>query len=175
MKNKINSENRREFLQKAGLLFGAGAAFTSLSSLIVSCEHDEIPAAPPANGTVNISLSDYPDLMNVGGIAKVTGKVVGSSSTATFDVRRISDTEFVALETTCPHLGADLLLPATGKTRLVCPLHSAEFSTDKADAGVAVANPSNISDFTGATPKKLKSYTVDITKLSTGVIVISLS
>ena len=55
--NNNHSEQRRDFLKKAGLLLGAGVTVTSLSSLIVSCEKDII--VPTVTGPVTVMLSSF--------------------------------------------------------------------------------------------------------------------
>lgn len=140
----MNNENnpRRDFLKKAGVLLGAGLSVTSLSSLIVSCEKDEILPPPPPGSNVTIKLSDYPSLLNVGGIVKVSVTVPTS---LTFIVKRESEKEFLIFEALCPHQGEELI-PDPDKTgkKIFCPRHAVDFSAEKNNKGIVLNNPQGV-------------------------------
>jgi Rieske Fe-S protein len=142
MTNKNNSDNRREFLKKAGVLLGAGITVTSLSSLIVSCEKDELLPAPPVGSSATINLADYPSLLSVGGFAICTIKTPQELS---YMVKRESSTEFLIFQTLCPHQGEPLLLPDKAGANIFCPRHNVEFSPLKDSKGNVVKNPQGVS------------------------------
>lgn len=138
-KMEKDNNQRRDFLKRAGMLLGAGLSVTSLSSLIVSCEKDEILPPPPPGSNVTIKLSDYPSLLTVGGIQKVSVK---TPSSLMFIVKRESEKEFLIFEALCPHQGEELI-PDPDKTgkKINCPKHAVDFSTLKADKGQVISNP----------------------------------
>jgi len=145
MEKKNQNSNRREFLKKAGLLFGAGAAVTSLSSLIVGCKDETIPLPP--TGSYNISLVDYPDLEVVDSVVKCDAVFnLDPAQKLTVIVRSLAGDKFVIVQSQCSHQG-DQPLPGEMSVNgnVVCPRHLAEFSLKEADPGVLVVNPNNIS------------------------------
>ncbi len=133
---------RRDFLKKAGIMLGAGLSVTSLSSLIVSCEKDEILPPPPPGSNVAIKLSDYPSLLNVGGMAKVS---ITKPTSMMFIVKRESEKEFLIFEAFCPHQGEELI-PDPDKTgkKIFCPKHTVDFSAEKNNKGTVVNNPQGV-------------------------------
>jgi Rieske Fe-S protein len=78
-------------------------------------------SGPTAPGNVNttITVSDYPALANVGGVAYVT-----SSNNSLAIVRTGTDT-FDAVSRICPHAGGTVNSNGNGFT---CPVHGARFS-----------------------------------------------
>lgn len=139
-----NNSNRREFLKRAGLLFGAGVTATSLSSLIVACKDETIPLPP--KGSYNISLNDYPELATVGTIARCDGIFnLDPAQKLTVLIRVLPDDKFVIVQSGCSHQ-ADQALPTdvNGSVHTVCPRHSAAFSLNEADAGKLVDNPKGV-------------------------------
>jgi nitrite reductase/ring-hydroxylating ferredoxin subunit len=156
MENNKNTEQRRDFLKKAGALIGAGAAITSLSSLIVGCKDETIPLPPPPppGSNYQISLASYPSLETVGTI--VTCQAILSTDASKMIkviVKREDADNFIIIQSGCSHQG-DQELPAAVNTsgNVVCPRHLAEFSLNKANAGVLTVNPQ------GVAAKALKVY-----------------
>lgn len=133
---------RRDFLKKAGVMLGAGLSVTSLSSLIVSCEKDEILPPPPPGTNIQIKLSDYPSLLNVGGMAKVS---ITKPSNMMFIVKRESEKEFLIFDAICPHQGEELI-PDPDKTgkKIFCPRHTVDFSAEKNNKGIVISNPQGV-------------------------------
>lgn len=144
MEKEMKKENkaRREFLKKAGVMLGAGLTVTSLSSLIVSCEKDEILPPPPPGSNVTIKLSDYPSLLNVGGIVKVS---VSVPTNLMFIIKREGEKEFLIFEALCPHQGEELI-PDPDKTgkKIFCPRHTVDFSAEKSNKGSVINNPQGV-------------------------------
>jgi len=169
--NNNHSEQRRDFLKKAGLLLGAGITVTSLSSLIVSCESDII--VPSYTGPVTVNLSSYSQLATVGGTVKVDSFIDGTKNPASFILRRVADKEYVALEAQCSHIQGEFNLPSptSSNQNLVCQYHAAEFSTayntDLTKEGLLAADPNGIK------PRKLIAYQVDTSKLVSGIIIVT--
>jgi len=133
---------RRDFLKKAGVMLGAGLSVTSLSSLIVSCEKDEILPPPPPGTNIQIKLSDYPSLLNVGGMAKVS---ITKPSNMMFIIKREGEKEFLIFEALCPHQGEELI-PDPDKTgkKIFCPRHTVDFSAEKNNKGIVISNPQGV-------------------------------
>lgn len=72
----------------------------------------------PQNVSLTITLSDYPSLANVGGVANI------NANGAPVAVVRTSNTAFVALSRICPHQGGTVNAVNGG---FLCPNHGAEF------------------------------------------------
>ena len=156
MENKKLTEQRRDFLKKAGALIGAGAAVTSLSSLIVGCKDETIPLPPPPppGSNYQVDLSAYPALETAGTILTCTAVLsTDASKLIKVIVKREDANTFIIVQNNCSHQG-DQELPAAvnGSGNIVCPRHLAEFSLNKANAGVLAANPQ------GVAAKALKVY-----------------
>jgi nitrite reductase/ring-hydroxylating ferredoxin subunit len=141
MNISVKGVNRRDFLKKGSFLIGAGFALPTLSSLMMSCETDELLPSPPPS--LAVRLSDYPELLKTdgSGIAKVTDK---TSSTSVI-VRRLTTDEFIIVQSSCTHQSAELNLPISKDGNIVCPLHNAEFSLQKDNKGQLVKNPQSVS------------------------------
>jgi nitrite reductase/ring-hydroxylating ferredoxin subunit len=108
----------------------------------VSCEKDEILPPPPPGSNVAIKLSDYPSLLNVGGMAKVS---ITKPTSMMFIVKRESEKEFLIFEALCPHQGEELI-PDPDKTgkKIFCPRHTVDFSAEKNNKGTVVNNPQGV-------------------------------
>lgn len=133
---------RREFLKKAGVMLGAGLSVTSLSSLIISCEKDEILPPPPPGSNVTIKLSDFPSLLNVGGIAKVSVTV---PTNLILIIKREAEKEFLIFQAICPHQGEELIPdPDKSGKKIFCPRHSVDFSAEKTNKGDVINNPQGV-------------------------------
>lgn len=136
------NQARREFLKKASIMLGAGLSATSLTSLIVSCEKDEILPPPPPGSNVTIKITDFPSLMFVGGMAKLS---VTKPQNMIFIVKREGEKEFLIFDSICPHQGEELI-PDPDKTgkKIFCPRHNVEFSAEKSTKGTVVNNPQGV-------------------------------
>jgi cytochrome b6-f complex iron-sulfur subunit len=101
---------RREFMIRGSL--------TGIAILLAGCSADNGPMAP---GSVSLTLtvSDYPELANVGGVTYVT------ASGSPLAVVRLDATNFEALSRVCPHQGGTVNSNSSGFT---CPVHGARFS-----------------------------------------------
>lgn len=148
------SVNRRDFLIKGGFLIGAGFVLPTLSSLITSCESDELIPPPPPS--LDVRLSDYPELLKTDGtgIAKVTVKT--PSTSVSVIIRRLSANEFIIVQSNCTHQGdSELTPPSSPDGNIVCPRHLAEFSMQADKKGKLVKNPQSVS----ASDLKVYRYT----------------
>jgi cytochrome b6-f complex iron-sulfur subunit len=103
---------RREFLQRSALFAAAAAA-------LAACAPSD-STAPSLNGTVQVKVSDYPSLANVGGIATLT------ANGAPIAVVRTGASSFIALSRVCPHQGFTVNSTGNG---FFCPGHGAQFSS----------------------------------------------
>ena len=101
---------RREFMIRGSL--------TGIAILLAGCSADNGPMAP---GSVSLTLtvSDYPELANAGGVTYVT------ASGSPLAVVRLDATNFEALSRVCPHQGGTVNSNSSGFT---CPVHGARFS-----------------------------------------------
>lgn len=102
---------RRTFLVQSGIV----AAIAALNACGLS-SGDSI-TAPNVNST--ITLSNYPTLANVGGVAVIT---LGNAPLA---IVRTGTTSFLALSRICPHQGGTVQLY---NNDFVCPNHGATFN-----------------------------------------------
>jgi Rieske Fe-S protein len=103
---------RRTFLAQSALLAAA--------ALLAGCAAGSDPTAPELSGQATISVSDYPALSTVGGIAMVS---IQSSPLA---IVRTGTSTFVALSRVCPHQGSIVNQNGSG---FLCPNHGAQFSS----------------------------------------------
>ena len=95
----------------------------STVSLSIDLNVDEIfPAA--VDGAVTFALSDIPALEQVGG--SVTGNAKSGVSFPLL-VMRVSATQLLAFDATCPHLGCAV---NGNKTFAICPCHGSIFGLD---------------------------------------------
>ena len=127
---------RREFLSAATL--------AAVSVVLGACSSDSggggggltSPSGPnqeppPGTGgtTLNVTVSAFPALANVGGMA-----AVGSLGNKPVAVVRTGASSFTALSRICTHAGCDVDIQAS---RFICPCHGSEFNAD----GQAIRGP----------------------------------
>lgn len=101
---------RRTFLVQSGIL----AAMTALAA----CAAVSDSTAPNIPSGTKLTVSDYPALSSVGGVAMVS---LGGAPVA---IVRTSTSSFLALSRVCPHQGG--IVDQSG-SRFVCPVHGATF------------------------------------------------
>jgi cytochrome b6-f complex iron-sulfur subunit len=109
---------RRTFLTQSALLAAAAA--------LAACAAGSDPTAPNLSGQATLSVSDYPALSTVGGIAMV------SIQSSPFAIVRTGTSSFVALSRVCPHQGSIVNQNGSG---FLCPGHGAQFSATGAWLG----------------------------------------
>jgi Rieske Fe-S protein len=102
---------RRTFLAQSALLAAAAA--------LAACAGGSDPTAPDLSGTATLTVSDYPALSTVGGIALV------SIQSSPFAIVRTGTSSFVALSRVCPHQGSIVNQSGSG---FLCPGHGAQFN-----------------------------------------------
>ena len=124
---------RREFLSQATL--------AAVSALLAGCSGggDGTFAPKPANtepapgtsgGTLTVTLSAFPALVNIGGIA-----AVGSLGLKPVAVVRTGASGYTALSRVCTHAGCDVNIAGGGFS---CPCHGSQFdATGQATNGPA--------------------------------------
>ena len=107
---RLSCVTRREFMIRGSM--------TGLAIMLAGCSMGNGPTAP---GSVNltITVSDYPELANAGGVAYVT------ASNNPLAVVRLDANTFEALSRVCPHQGGTVNTNGSGFT---CPVHGARFS-----------------------------------------------
>lgn len=129
--NKINRENRREFLVKSAKIAGVTFCGCIMGSLLTACDKDEEITAPPmpTGDFPTIKIADYPVLASVGGFLMLKLKykdgTFANSGNNVF-IFRIDQNTFATLDTICLHKSAAVNL--VGGT-LTCDLHAAKFSS----------------------------------------------
>ncbi len=132
----VSTEERREFIRQAATMFGLTVCGASLSSLVSSCESDEVKD-PVSSGTpIEFDLAETPSLANVGGAAHRTfGANNGGQPVI---IVRISDAEFTAFTAVCTHEGC-LVEPALdASNRIICQCH---LSFYRPEDGTVIAGP----------------------------------
>ena len=103
---------RRTFLAQTALLAAAAA--------LAACSAGGSDLTSPSlSGQTTITISDYPALASVGGIALVT---IQSSP---FAIVRTGTSSFVTLSRICPHQGSTVNQSGSG---FLCPNHGAQFN-----------------------------------------------
>ena len=103
--------DRREFLAQSGL--------TAIAAALAACGLSNTPTAPGnLSQPVTLTLSQYPALANVDGVAYV------DASGNPLAIVRTSASTFVALSRICPHAGSTV---NTANFGFLCPGHGAEF------------------------------------------------
>lgn len=103
---------RRTFLIQSAMAAAAAA--------LAACGAGADATAPSLSGTTTLTISDYPALSTIGGVALVT---IGSSP---FAVVRTGTSTFVTLSRICPHQGSTINQSGSG---FLCPNHGAQFSS----------------------------------------------
>jgi Rieske Fe-S protein len=101
---------RRTFLAQSALLAAA--------AVLAACAGADGATAPTTVSATTFTLSDYPALASVGGLATV------SVSGSPFVLVRTSASSVVALSRICPHQG-NVINPVSGG--FYCPGHGAQF------------------------------------------------
>lgn len=108
----LESCNRREFV---GLCTAA-----LIAPLLAGCASLIVRPVTPVDGRIELSLSQYPELMRPGGAVKLLP--VGAAEPVY--VLRLDDGKFAALSPICTHLGCTVEIQGP---RLVCPCHGSTY------------------------------------------------
>jgi cytochrome b6-f complex iron-sulfur subunit len=116
--------HRREFLQQALVLLGAGMCAPALAAWLQSCSSETKQPTEPG-GTVELDLSTVPELQQVGGAVKRTFEQHNGGEPVL--IIRLAEQQFVVFSTICTHAGCKVGLPQSG--RIPCPCHGAQFAT----------------------------------------------
>jgi len=120
------SIDRRDFVMRAAAALAAVA--------LAACSGD--PTSPSSVSSTTFSLSDYPALSSVGGVATV------SISGVPVAIVRTSSTTFAAFSRICPHQGATIDVTSSG---FQCPRHGATF--DKNGQWIGGQRTSNLTSY----------------------------
>ncbi len=147
MENK-NINERRDFFKKVSSVVGFGLFATSFGAAITSCEQDQVFPAPDPE-TIDVDITQYPALANVGGISKVL-LTYKSGITVTVIVKRVTEDTFKVWSSICTHNNWEVDLPSSEGGTFLCALHGATFSSSD---GTVVNKP-----FDSVT--NLKNYTI---------------
>lgn len=112
---------RRRFLE----VTASGVACAACSGSLSACATD--PTAPGLAADVVLTLADYPDLADVGGMVELGSDVTGYDYP--MFVRNDGNDEFTALSAFCNHEGCSVNAISDG---FRCPCHGAGFAADGA-------------------------------------------
>ena len=146
MENNNKQENRRSFLKKAGTMIGVGIAMPVIGGLVTSCEQNE-GVIPPKKLSVN--LNSHPALLADGGVERF--KITGANGGNEVIVYRKSASQFIILDSTCPHMGCTVDIPSNATSPAHCPCHGVDFNLSD---GSVLDNPIK-SSWPGSPLKKL--------------------
>ena len=103
--------DRRAFLERSGL--------AAVAAALAACGLSDVPTAPGSlSNPITVTLSQYPTLANVDGIAFV------SANGNPLAIVRTGTSSFVAVSRICPHQGNTINMASFG---FLCPGHGAEF------------------------------------------------
>jgi Rieske Fe-S protein len=115
--------DRRAFLSRS-------ATLGVLAALAGSCSPS--PFGPELGGPLTVSLSDYPELAVVDGVARVRG------TDAPIALVNVGGGTYLALSLVCPHQGGQISWRGTA---FVCSAHGATFAEDGQWIGGHSAGP----------------------------------
>jgi len=120
--------HRREFLQRALMLLGAGVCAPALAPWLQSCSSETKQPTEPG-GTVELDLATVPELQRVGGSVKRTfGQHNGGRAVL---IIRLGEREFVVFSAVCTHGGCDVELPQAGRIPCLPPCgHGSVFAVE---------------------------------------------
>ena len=104
--------DRRDFMGRAAAALAAVA--------LAACGMSDSPTSPGTVASTTLTLSNYPTLANVGGVA--TTSVDGIP----LAIVRTSASTFAAFSRICPHQGTTINVTSTG---FQCPRHGATFNS----------------------------------------------
>ncbi|MEN3026822.1 MAG: Rieske 2Fe-2S domain-containing protein [Chlorobiota bacterium] len=120
---KETSADRRQFLQAAVTVLGAGLCVPALLNWLSGCVSETKQPTEPS-GTVELDLSTVPKLQQVGGADKKSFEPYNNGRDVL--IIRLGQTEFVAFSVVCTHMGCDVDHPAGDV--IPCPCHGAQFA-----------------------------------------------
>lgn len=122
----MNEDNkRRDFIKKTGTVFTFGVFASTFSSVINSCDKNEIAPAPDPV-TVDIDITKYPNLMIPGNFQLIELNLEGGRKQKII-INRIDDNNFVALDTICKHQGCEVTPPDSPTKDIMCYCHNVSF------------------------------------------------
>ncbi|MDT3738210.1 MAG: Rieske 2Fe-2S domain-containing protein [Candidatus Kapabacteria bacterium] len=121
-----NYNKRREFLITTGKVAGFGLFAGAFSSVITSCEQDELPPKPKPGESVDLDLTQYPTLLVAGSAEVITIEKINGGSPIL--VKHNADGTFTVMDALCRHQNCNLILPGTSEGMLVCACHQATYS-----------------------------------------------
>ena len=102
MENKIITNERRDFLKKAGIFLGVGLTATSVSSFLTSCEKNQYIVMPPPV-TYPLKIADFPGLDTVG--KSVPVNFTYNNFDYNLLITKKPDGTYSVLDPVCPHAG----------------------------------------------------------------------
>lgn len=117
---------RREFLKSSGKVAGFGIFAAAFSSVINSCEQDELPPKPPSGLSFQVDLNTHPELLAIGGFKVLTiDKLNGGDPVI---IKHNPDDTFMVIDGLCRHQNCNLEMPSDPNGNMVCMCHHAVFS-----------------------------------------------
>lgn len=91
----------------------------ALALLAEACAGTDSITGPRLSSPLTVTLADYPQLAQVGGVARISG------ASAPMALANLGNGDYVALSLVCPHAGG--IVQWYGSS-FVCPVHGATFS-----------------------------------------------
>ena len=113
--------DRREFVARSA----------TLAALFLAACNPAIDTAP-LSGSVVITVANYAELANVGGLVRV------NETSTPVALERTGASSFAAFSLVCPHQGATVEVTHNSATPFFCPVHGSAFNL----AGDTTAGPS---------------------------------
>ena len=112
------SNDGADTIDRRGFVGRAAAALAAVA--LAACGMADSPTSPGTVASTTLTLSNYPTLANVGGVA--TTSVDG----VPLAIVRTSASTFAAFSRICPHQGTTINVTGTG---FQCPRHGATFNS----------------------------------------------
>ena len=111
-KEGLSTIDRRDFVTRSA----AALAAVALAACGMSTD---APTSPSTVSSTTLTLSNYPTLASVGGVATTSVEGVPMA------IVRTGDTSFAAFSRICPHQGGTIQVTSSG---FQCPVHGATFN-----------------------------------------------
>lgn len=113
------SSSRRVILKR--FLMGGAASLSApgwMANVLA-----EVANAAPGPAEIRLKLADFPALAAVGGSIQLTFNPVQKP----FTVNRVSESEFIALDSVCTHVGCTVGTFVVEENRMRCPCHGSRY------------------------------------------------
>jgi nitrite reductase/ring-hydroxylating ferredoxin subunit len=129
MENKKMNEfnKRREFLITTGKVAGFGLFAGAFSSIITSCEQDELPPKPPPGANIVVDINSHPEILASGTYKIFSDPKLQLNAGSPVIIKHLENDVFFVMDGVCRHNGGNVDI-RTPSNDMICNLHSAIFS-----------------------------------------------